>query len=214
MKMTALVMSAALMVSGSAFAGNYSKTYEVTVTNITAGQAFTPLLAVTHSSKISVFELGEPALDELELLAEGGMTAPLQDLLDPLSQVHDTVTTAGLLGPGESVTFEIKASHWTNQLTFAGMLLPTNDTFVAVNSIPLPRWESSTYAVAYDSGTEINDEDCDNIPGPYCGGAAISEEDGEGFVHVGNGIHGIGDLAPEMFDWRNSVAKVSIRRTR
>jgi len=214
MKMAALIMSAAMVISGSAYAGNNSRTFEVTVTNITAGQSFTPLLAVTHSNEISVFELGEPALDELELLAEGGMTTPLQDLLDPLKQVHDTVTTEGLLGPGESVTFKIKGTHWNNRLTFAGMLLPTNDTFVAVNSISLPRWQTTALATAYDAGTEINDEDCGNIPGPTCGGEAISEADGEGFIHVSNGIHGIGDLPPEIFDWRSAVAKVTVRRAR
>jgi hypothetical protein len=31
-------------------------------------------------------------------------------------------------------------------------------------------------------------------------------------VHIANGIQGVGDLAPAMFDWRNPVASVSIRR--
>jgi hypothetical protein len=66
---------------------------------------------------------------------------------------------------------------------------------------------------AYDAGTELNDELCENIPGPLCGGGAVSAESGEGFVHIANGIHGIGDLAPELYDWRNPVAKVTIRRT-
>jgi hypothetical protein len=31
-------------------------------------------------------------------------------------------------------------------------------------------------------------------------------------VHIHSGIHGIGDLRPEHFDWRNPVARITIRR--
>jgi len=212
MKKAVLVLLATMMASGTVFAAS-EKTYEVTVTNTTGGQAFTPIIAATHSSMISFFELGQAASDELEMLAEGGNTMPLADLLNanaPLTS--DVVTTMGLLGPGESVTFYIEGQLRHDVLSLAAMLLPTHDTFVAVNSVPLPVKQSSTYAVAYDAGTEVNDEVCANIPGPYCMGAPYSEEGGEGFVHVSNGIHGIGDLAPELFDWRNPVASVSIRR--
>ena len=214
MKRAVLVILASLMASGTVFAGG-ERMFEVTVTNTTAGQAFTPIIAATHSSDIAFFELGQPASDELEMLAEGGNTMPLEDLLNanaPL--IRDIVTTGGLLGPGESVTFKISGKLRHDVLSFAAMLLPTHDVFVAVNSVRLPYWQSMTYAVAYDAGTEVNDESCANIPGPHCMGAPYSAEDGEGFVHVANGIHGIGDLAPEMFDWRNPVASVSIRRVR
>ena len=65
----------------------------------------------------------------------------------------------------------------------------------------------------YDAGSEPNDEDCDNIPGPVCGGEGASpDEGGEGFVHIQAGIHGIADLDPAERDWRNPVAEVTIRR--
>ncbi len=35
---------------------------------------------------------------------------------------------------------------------------------------------------------------------------------GEGYVHINRGIHGIGDLAPDVYDWRNSVAKITVTR--
>ena len=214
MKKAVLVLLASLMASGTVFAGGEQK-YAVTVTNITAGQAFTPISAATHRSSISFFELGQPASDELEMLAEGGNTMPLEDLLNAnASVVSDVQTTVGLLGPGESVTMYIEGKLRHDVLSFAAMLLPTHDTFVAVDSVPLPVGYASTHAIAYDAGTEVNDELCANIPGPYCGGAPYSADDGEGFVHVANGIQGIGDLAPGMFDWRNPVASVSIRRMR
>ena len=212
MRKAVLTLLASLAATGTAFAAG-ERTYEVTVTNITAGQAFTPIIAATHSSSIGFFELGQPASAELEMLAEGGNTMPLEDLLNANpSVVSDVATTSGLLGPGETVTLYIEGKLRHDVLSFAAMLLPTHDTFVAVDSVPLPVKYASTHAVAYDAGTEVNDESCANIPGPYCMGAPYSPEDGEGFVHVANGIQGIGDLPPEMFDWRNPVASVSIRR--
>ena len=37
-------------------------------------------------------------------------------------------------------------------------------------------------------------------------------DDGEGYVHIHRGMHGIGDLAPEIYDWRNPVAAITITR--
>ena len=97
------------------------------------------------------------------------------------------------------------------------MLLPTNDTFVGLNSVRLPRSGSATYMLrAYDAGTEYNDQHCDHIPGPTCGGEAISEasDTDEGFVHIGNGFQEMGDdaLSPHPYDWGSAVAKVVITR--
>ena len=47
---------------------------EVTITNITKGQIFTPILAVAHARGASLFELGMPASNELEQLAERAYT--------------------------------------------------------------------------------------------------------------------------------------------
>lgn len=212
MKKTALVLIAALMASGSAFAG-HTRSYDVTITNITAGQTFTPALVATHRSDISFYELGKPASDELGILAESGNIMPLKDVLDSApSLVKDTASNGALLAPGDSVTIRIEGSRYFNRLSFAAMMIPTHDTIVSIDSIYLPRWETTVMATAYDAGTELNDELCENIPGPVCGGTGLSAGDGEGYVHVANGIHGIGDLEPELFDYRNPVAKVTVRR--
>ena len=98
------------------------------------------------------------------------------------------------------------------------MLLPTNDGFFAivdagaVDKAPVRKLRSP----AYDAGTEPNDEDCDHIQGPpgVCLGEAFnpSREGAEGFVHIHEGIHGIGDLPASDWDWRNPVAQVEITR--
>ena len=46
---------------------NDHKMYAVTITNITAGVSFTPLLVITHKAGHPVFKLGDPASPELVL---------------------------------------------------------------------------------------------------------------------------------------------------
>ena len=120
--------------------------------------------------------------------------------------------------PGETTMLTIKGKPGRGLLTVVAMLLPTNDTFVALDGKKLPRHGSVSYLVpAYDAGTEYNDQDCANIPGPLCGGEGYSSEVnnmGEGFVHIGNGFHDLGDdvLKPQRYDWNNNVAKITITR--
>lgn len=215
MNAKSLVLAVALSAATNLYADGI-RNYEVTVTNITPGQTFTPVLAVTHSEAIALFQVGQPALDELGILAESGNIAPLDELLGNLPDlVHDTATNGGLLGPGESITMTIEGSNRKDRLSFAAMLIPTHDTFVALDSLSLPHRSVTVTVGAYDAGTETNDELCVNIPGPYCMGGGLSPMDeGEGYVHVANGVHGIGDLAPDVFDWRNPVASVTVRRVR
>ncbi|MEP0355021.1 MAG: spondin domain-containing protein [Paraglaciecola sp.] len=215
-----LCASAAMLIMGNALATD--RAYEVTITNITSNQIFTPVLAATHSSNINYFELGMPASLELATLAESGNPAPLEELLlSTPSLVHDTENSApllsdGLLRPGESVTLELTTTRRFPRLSLAAMLIPTNDTFMALDSVYLPRRTDNEvyYAKAYDAGSENNDELCDNIPGPACGGIGFSEDSStdEGFVHISAGIHGEGDLLASEYDWRDAVAKITISR--
>jgi hypothetical protein len=104
------------------------------------------------------------------------------------------------------------------------MMIPTNDSFVAMNRMKLPRSGAVQQMVpAYDAGTEYNDQNCANIPGPTCGGEGNSpgpNDTDEGFVHIGNGMHELGDedaqgnqlIDPKTYDWRNSVARITVRR--
>jgi hypothetical protein len=97
----------------------------------------------------------------------------------------------------------VSAKHGARRISLASMMLPTNDGFIALDSVPAPRHGSSTfYSPGYDAGTEANDELCASIPGPTCGGAGLSPGDNPGdekFVHI-------------HYDWRNPVAKITISR--
>lgn len=153
-------------------------------------------------------------------LAETGATGPFETALASTPGVHGVAIGVGLLGPGETQTVTVEG-HRNDRVSLAGMLIPTNDAFVAIDGAgPFRRGTHSAFALAYDSGTEVNDELCASIPGPdfaECsgpGGGGAPEGDEEGFVRIHEGIHGIGNFDEASRDWRNPVAKVSIRRIR
>lgn len=193
--------------------------YEVSITNTTYNQRFTPLLLTTHRPAVSVFKLGEAASPQLRTLAEDGNVSPLKAQLDALPAVTATVAGDALLEPGKTVSFVIQGIPGRDRLSLAGMLIPTNDGFVGLNAVALPMPGGHPLrmsAPAYDAGTEVNDELCASIPGPLfaeCGGPGGGAQvgGGEGWVHVHRGMHGVGSFAASARDWRNPVAQISIR---
>jgi hypothetical protein len=197
-------------------------TYEVTVTNITYNQRFTPVLLATHRPGIALFTLGQAASPGLVTLAEEGNVAPLRAALDSNALVTATAAGNALLDPGKSVTFRIQGNPWRDRLSLAAMLIPTNDAFVALSAVSLPaagQGAQTHTARAYDAGSEVNDELCASIPGPFfpeCGGSGGGARvgGGEGFVHVHRGVHGVGQLKASDRDWRNPVATVQVRVVR
>lgn len=197
--------------------GNHrsKREYQVTITNATKGETFTPLLVVSHRGPLQMFELGEAASTELETVAETGDTGPLKDLLLATGQVIDVASAGGLLGPGESVDVDVMG-HRSTRISVIAMLIPSNDAFVAFQNLRAPRGHRvvKSRAPAYDSGTEFNDEDCVNIPGPFCMGDGTTGSGSEenGVVHIHAGVHGIGGIPEEDFDWHNPVAQIKIRR--
>ncbi len=201
-------------------AGTASATeFEVTVTNLTRGQQFTPILVASHKAGVRLFELGSPASPQLKTLAEEGNVAPMTALLLGSPNVRDVVNSGGLLDPGKSVTQRVSTLGGFDHVSVAAMLIPTNDGFFAVNDAEGPNGQESitVFSPAYDAGTERNDETCASIPGPFfveCGGpgGGGAPGGGEGYVHIHAGIHGIGDLEPALRDWRNPVARITIRR--
>jgi Spondin_N len=210
-------LAASIFATAAPAAANERRTYEVTITNLTYRQQFTPLLLVTHRPELRLFKAGDPALPELATLAEEGNVAPLRALLDASPQVTSTSAGTGLLDPGKSVTFTVQG-HPRDRLSVAAMLIPTNDAFVALDAValPLPSHAGSHTAIAYDAGSEVNDELCSSIPGPFfpeCGGSGGGARpgNGEGFVHVHRGMHGIGSFQANVRDWRNPVARVTVR---
>ncbi|MGB5261674.1 MAG: spondin domain-containing protein [Gammaproteobacteria bacterium] len=198
-------------------ASGNERAFAVTITNITHGEIFTPIMVASHGRQVKLFSEGTAAGPELEMLAESGDTMALSNKLLEDGAL-DVVTTDDVLPPGESVTVYVKTNRRNNHVSVAAMLVPTNDAFFAVNGLPGPRlYRSNTVmSPAYDAGTEFNDELCVSIPGPpfICSGEGYNAESGEGYVYIHPGIHGIGDLPAYAHDWRNPVAKITIKQIR
>jgi Spondin_N len=199
--------------------------FEVKITNLTRAQQFTPILVASHREGVRLFNLGESVSPEMAVLAEEGDPTQMANLLSGMREVKDVVTSPlsleGILDPGKSTTLIVKAPYPFDHVSVASMLFPTNDAFFALNGVegPYGNKELTFYSPAYDAGSERNDELCASIPGPFfseCGGPGGGARvgDGEGFVHIHAGIHGIGDFIAAQRDWRNPVAKISIRRIR
>ena len=202
-------------ISSSAAGG---KEFEVTITNLTRGQQFTPILVASHEEGVRLFDLGDAASAALVTLAETGDTVPLTDLLEGDSRVNEVETVGPLLGPGESRTITIEGGGKFKHISVAAMLIPTNDGFLALNGVKALTGETRTFrSPVYDAGSEVNDELCASIPGPFfdeCGGAGGggAPGGGEGYVHIHGGMHGIGEMNVSERDWRNPVAKITISR--
>jgi hypothetical protein len=225
------VLSASLLLAAGAANASGGNTYDVVITNITKAQVFSPPVLVSHDASIAVFQVGAPALPELAIVAEDGAGKPLADLLNTLPAVGRADYTMAPIPPGASAAYEVyvpttqgsgrgKGRGNDAVLSIVSMLVNTNDAFLALDSEELPQGHGDTvtyYVGAFDAGSEANNEDCAFVPGPACppdSGNARATDGAEGFVYIHNGIHGIADLGPAAYDWRNPVAKITITRTR
>ena len=243
--LTSAISSALLMTSFTSVA----QELEITVSNLTHGIYFTPLLVAAHDTNTFAFHSGTEASTELATLAEGGDPAPLKNLLDnanantianPVAAEAAAGTIdallvgdPGFLAPGASTSLVLSTDDANNRLSFAAMLLPTNDGFVGIDSWKIPT-EAGTYSInlnAYDAGTEANDEIIVNdsgalgvagipgCPGELCGtgasGVTSVEENNKVHIHRNtlgdNSVQGgISDLSNTAHRWLNPVARITI----
>ncbi|MCG8383722.1 MAG: spondin domain-containing protein [Gammaproteobacteria bacterium] len=207
---------------------------DITIENITRGVYFTPLLVAAHPIGTQLFQLGEAASTELQAMAEGGDISGLETQLVSLGATIQANPAEGLLGPGSTTMTQLNtdAAPANTQLSMVAMMLPTNDGFVAINSLTIPTeaGEYSYYVKAYDAGTEANDEVRGSgapgesgfpVPPPLeakigQNGTAFAAS-AEGFVHVHRGVlgdtdanAGNSDIDSTQHRWLNPVAKVTI----
>lgn len=204
----------------------------VTVTNLTRGVYFTPLLIAAHNGQTHLFRGGETASAQLQAMAEGGDISGLAMLANEAGAAVIENPAAGLLAPGHSASASLRA-HPVGQghLSVVAMLLPTNDGFVGLDSWPIPA-QKGTYTVdvlGWDAGTEANDEVINGggtpgvpgipaAPGGDGGtGATGVEATIEGFVHVHRGVlgdddpnGGTSDVDRRIHRWNNPVARITV----
>lgn len=205
-----LFLLVAFVLPGNVSAGE--KMIEVKITNLSAKVVLTPPIVAASRDQITVFQLTQPASEALEMLAESGSTDELAMMFEDEHNASVAQATEPIL-PGQTLTLYVYGQRYT-RISLASMILPTNDGFVALNSKRIkPYGTTATYLSAYDAGTELNDEDCGNIPGPLsCGGGeGYNMAPGEGFVYPHPGTHGENGISGEDFSWADPVAMVTTR---
>jgi hypothetical protein len=187
-------------------------TIEVRITNVSK-QIISPPVVATHTWKEQIFIPGRPASTELSILAEDGDPSNLAAVLEGSVEVLDVAVAGGMLFPGETMVFEVESRGKFNRVSAVGMLVTTNDAFFGLNNLRIFKTplNQQVSAPAWDAGTEANNEMCDFIPGPPCGNPFVRATEGaEGFIHVHPGLHGVGDVSPAAWDWRNPVVDILI----
>ncbi|WP_286265024.1 spondin domain-containing protein [Thalassotalea atypica] len=205
---------------------------EITITNLTQGTYFTPVITAAHASDLSMFTLGQAASAELQMMAEGGDISGLSSVLINANADVIENPAAGLLGPAASTTYMMTNADSNTHLSMTTMILPTNDGFVGLNSWEIPE-EAGTYTVylnAYDAGTEANNEVVNGggapgilgipaAPGGLAGtgGTGVTDMEENTNIHIHRGNLGDDDLAGGKSDinntvhrWLNPVAKMTI----
>ena len=206
------LLMAATMASADGYRG--SPEYEVTITNVTKGQVFSPPVLVTHKRSIALFEAGAQASAELAMVAEDGNGVPLANTLSGLPQVFEAQDTSAPIPPGMSATYLINGHHRFTVVSVVAMLVNTNDAFLALDSerLPLACGASRAFEVgAYDAGTEVNNESATHIPGPVGNNPFVREPEGN-LIAPHAGVQGGADLDPDVHGWEGPVARITIER--
>lgn len=205
----------------------------VEVTNLTNAVYFTPLLIAVHNRDTHLFQSGMPASENLQKMAEGGDISGLSADVDAAGGIHVDDPAGGVLAPGGIATATLNAEGaGKTHLSIVAMLLPTNDGFVGLESLAIPKAHGRYvyWVPGYDAGTEANDEIITgggepNVPGipadpgrnsgSYGTGAAGPDQNPN--VHIHRGVlgdtdpaGGPSDLDSTIHRWQNPVAKVVV----
>lgn len=206
---------------------------EISVTNLTHGSYFTPLLIAAHNMDSHLFQAGEIATPALQKMAEGGNISDLDAAVKGAGGVTIANPAMGLLAPSAKVENIMLDSGEMTRLSITAMVLPTNDGFVGLDSWKIPT-KAGTYTFtlnAYDAGTEANNELIVNgsgmpgvpgipaAPGMDAGmnGTGVADLSKNDKVHIHPGVLGDTDLQGGMSDldsrvhrWLNPVARVTV----
>ena len=195
------------------------KRWTLKLTNMAYSQPFGPIFILGHNSSATpLFTIGNTSSKELEFLAEHGSPELLVKKYTNGFGVKATVTVGSPtepLFPGKSIAFQFETSDTYPYISIATMAVNTNDCFAGFRKVQPHDNGFVVVSPGYDAGTEINDELCIHVPGPAClayNQTHTDDDNGEGFIHVHRGIHGIGDLDASIYDWRNPMLQLQIAR--
>ncbi|MGF1789842.1 spondin domain-containing protein [Photobacterium profundum] len=201
-----------------------TRSYTVTVKNLTPNQPLSPLAVLAHNDQYRLFSVGEAASDGLEILAESGDNSSILAEKETNTNVGYSFSGTGVVLPGNSdtITFTIDPTQ-ASLVSVASMLVNTNDGFVGETQLDLTSLavgaSLNMNMAVWDSGTENNDESTASIPGPAAGGEGFnSARDDNNRVSFHAGVISLDDgLATSVLNathrFLNPGAQLSITRT-
>ena len=167
---------AAALVAIPATAGGGTKTWRVTIENLTTGQPLSPPLLVVHSTEADVWTNGTIASHGVAAIAEDANNAVLESALPQIAGVMSAETGAGgPIGPGGTAVYEVESQGAYNRLSILTMLVNTNDAFTGLDSLHLRGSGKTVLRMAYDAGSERNNELASHIPGPAGGNPFVRD---------------------------------------
>lgn len=231
--MRRIITAALLFGSALTTAPVLARDIHVSITNLTNGIYFTPLLVAAHDADTHLFQVGQAASPNLQAMAEGGDISGLINDLEAAGSTYEADPAGGVLAPGKSAaaTLKIPGSK-RRHLSIVAMLLPTNDGFVGLDAVDIPNNRGSyTFNLnGYDAGTEANDEIVNGggtpgvagIPADPGGnnganGSGVAGADHNATVHIHRGVlgdtrpnGGASDLDSRVHRWLNPVARVIV----
>lgn len=228
-----IALSAIVLLAGCSGDGNDApiiidpvdpgRSFEVSVTNLTTGQPFSPVGIFLHDSSQQMFSVGSAASVPLETMAEGGDVSGLIEAVSSLGELAGDAP----IGPGASNTYSISIDAQPAAelaLSVLTMLVNTNDGFAGVNAVDitaLAEGQSMSFnAIAYDAGTENNTEAAGSLPGPADGGEGFNAVRDDlidqvtmhpGVVTADDGL--TSSILNQTHRFDNPVARVRITRT-
>lgn len=221
----------ALLAAALPLVGNAAE-LELSITNLTHGNHFTPVLIAAHNADTHLFESGEMATAALQKMAEGGAIDELVSQVEAANGVTVQNPAAGLMAAGASVSGVMMDSGSQTHLSLVAMILPTNDAFIGLDAWPIPT-EAGNYTLylnAYDAGTEANDEIINGMGAPGqpgipaapggdggSNGTGVADSSTNDKVHIHPGVlgdtdanGGSSDLDSRIHRWLNPVARVVV----
>jgi hypothetical protein len=191
------------------------RSWRVTIANLTppGSQPLSPPLLVVHSHRVDVWSVGHIATHPLAAIAEDANNAPAESALAALAGVRSVGTGAGgPIPPGVSASYEVMTHGPFDRLSLVTMLVNTNDAFTGLDSLRL-RGQGHTHEVmAYDAGSEVNNQLRSHIPGPCCMHSFVRDPEGALIAPHPGILAGVGELDPATYAWSGAAARITITR--
>ena len=222
----------AMMLSSASIATATAADLSISLTNLSHGSHFTPLLVSAHDSGQHIFQLSTAASSRLQAMAEGGDISGLVTDLTALNADIISNPASGLMAPGQTVSFDMTTMPTNTNLSIAAMILPTNDGFVGLDAMDIPTAVGTYtyYLNGYDAGTEANDEIINGAGAPGAAGVpadplgqggsnatGITNTENNMSVHIHRGVlgdtdanGGVSDLDSRVHRWLNPIARLVI----